>query len=150
MRSSCKPLSYTRKPKDPNSSWIRLHHVKNKPLPIYDRALQILESESLLPKEPGKIFSPLLTLIPCFMVSSYDKDFLPLRPTSNPKRNKFSKPFIQSTEVLPNGSLKQPSQAERVLNCHSHNTRVQNRVLHSIDKKIDRVTHHVSQHDLHL
>ncbi|KAK2634646.1 hypothetical protein Ddye_029438 [Dipteronia dyeriana] len=40
--------------------------------------------------------------------------------------------------------------AKQVLNWHSRNARVQNRVLHSIDQKIDQVSHHVSQHDLHL
>ncbi|KAK2658812.1 hypothetical protein Ddye_005345 [Dipteronia dyeriana] len=59
-------------------------------------------------------------------------------------------PFIQSTEVLPDGSLKQPSQAEQVLNWHTRNATVQNRVLHSIDQKIDQVSHHVSQHDHQL
>ncbi|KAK2664686.1 hypothetical protein Ddye_003260 [Dipteronia dyeriana] len=53
-------------------------------------------------------------------------------------------------DVLLDGSLKQPSQAEQVLKWQSHNARVQNRVLNSIDQKIDRVTHHVSQHDHHL
>ncbi|KAK2663834.1 hypothetical protein Ddye_002408 [Dipteronia dyeriana] len=42
------------------------------------------------------------------------------------------------------------SKAEQVLNWHSRNARVQNRVLHSIDQKIDQVSHHVSQPDLHL
>ncbi|KAK2637387.1 hypothetical protein Ddye_032179 [Dipteronia dyeriana] len=37
-----------------------------------------------------------------------------------------------------------------VINWQSHNAGVQNRVLNSVDKKIDRVTHHVSQHDHHL
>ncbi|KAK2652734.1 hypothetical protein Ddye_012590 [Dipteronia dyeriana] len=61
----------------------------------------------------------------------------------------LDRPFVQSTESLPDGSLKQPSQDEQVLNWHSQNVRVQNRVLHSIDWKIDQVTQHVSQHDLH-
>ncbi|KAK2634142.1 hypothetical protein Ddye_028934 [Dipteronia dyeriana] len=150
IRSSCKPLSHTRKPKDPDSPWIGLHHVKKKPLPIYDRALKILKSEGLLPKETEKPFLPLSAPIPCFMTSSYDKDFPPLEPASNPERDLFSRPFVQSTEVLPDGSLKQLSQVEQVLNWHSHNIRVQNRVLHSIDQNIDQVTYHFSQHDLHL
>ncbi|KAK2666062.1 hypothetical protein Ddye_004636 [Dipteronia dyeriana] len=84
------------------------------------------------------------------MASNYDQDFPPLVPTSNPERNLFSRPFIQTTKVLSYGSLKQPSKAEQVLNWQSHNARVQNRVLNSIDQKIDRVTHHVSQHDHNL
>ncbi|KAK2645573.1 hypothetical protein Ddye_020768 [Dipteronia dyeriana] len=84
------------------------------------------------------------------MASSYDKDFSPLESSSNPERNLFSRPFIQSTEVLPDGSLKQPSHAEQVLNWHTRNATVQNRVLHSIDQKIDQVSHHVSQHDHQL
>ncbi|KAK2639412.1 hypothetical protein Ddye_027207 [Dipteronia dyeriana] len=86
----------------------------------------------------------------CSYSTSYDKDFPPLESSSNPERNLFSRPFIQSTEVLPDGSLTQPSQAEQVLNWHTRNATVQNRVLHSIDQKIDQVSHHVSQHDHHL
>ncbi|KAK2643039.1 hypothetical protein Ddye_024802 [Dipteronia dyeriana] len=84
------------------------------------------------------------------MASSYDKDFPHLESSSNPERNLFSKPFIQPSEVLPDRSLKQPSQAEQVLNWHTRNATVQNRVLHSIDKKIDQVSHQVSQHDHQL
>ncbi|KAK2656992.1 hypothetical protein Ddye_010044 [Dipteronia dyeriana] len=84
------------------------------------------------------------------MASSYDKDFPPLESSSNPERNLFSRPFIQSTEVLHDGSLKQPFQAEQVLNWHTRNATVQNRVFHSIDQKIDKVSHHVSQHDNQL
>ncbi|KAK2662452.1 hypothetical protein Ddye_001026 [Dipteronia dyeriana] len=67
-----------------------------------------------------------------------------------PLRNLFSKPFIQSTEVLLDGSHNQPSQAEQVLNWHTRNATVQNRVLHSIDQKIDKVSHQVSQQDNQL
>ena len=81
------------------------------------------------------------------MASNYDQDFPPLEPSSNLEKNRFSRPFIQSTEVLPDGSLKHPSQAEQVLNWQTHNARIQNRVLNSIDQKIDRVSHHVSQHE---
>ncbi|KAK2647794.1 hypothetical protein Ddye_015283 [Dipteronia dyeriana] len=153
MRSSCKPTHKYHKPDDPTSRWKGLLPAKNKPLSIYDRALQILKSEGLLPDEPmePKEFpSYVPTPIPCFMASSYDKDFPPLEPSSNPERNLFSRPFVQTTEVFPDGSLKQPSQSEQVINWHSCNARVQNRVLHSIDQKIDQVAYHVSQHDLNL
>ncbi|KAK2655870.1 hypothetical protein Ddye_008922 [Dipteronia dyeriana] len=119
MRSSCKPGPLHSKPEDPNRPWIGLHPVKNIPLPIYDRALQILISEGLLPdepEEPKKLITPLPAHIPCFMASNYDKDFPPLEPTSNPERNLFFRPFVQSTEILPDGSFRQPSQAEQVLN----------------------------------
>ncbi|KAK2655053.1 hypothetical protein Ddye_008105 [Dipteronia dyeriana] len=153
MRSSCKPTHSYRDPKDPHSPWIGLLSIRNKPLPIYDRAIQILKNKGLLPdepEEPEKILPPAPAPIPCFMASSYDKDFPPLESSSNLERNLFLRPFIQSTEVLPDGSLKQSSQAEQVLNWHTRNATVQNRVLHSIDQKIDQVSHHVSQHDLHL
>ncbi|KAK2658294.1 hypothetical protein Ddye_004827 [Dipteronia dyeriana] len=75
IRSSYKPGHSHHKPDDPNSPWIGLHPVKNKPLPIYDRALQILKSEGLLLDEP---LPPLPAPRPCFMASSYDKDFPPL------------------------------------------------------------------------
>ncbi|KAK2665811.1 hypothetical protein Ddye_004385 [Dipteronia dyeriana] len=129
-RSSCKPTRPSRYPKDPHSPW-----------------------NGLLPDEPNeseKILPPTLAPVPCFMVSSYDKDFPPLESSSNLERNIFSRPFIQSTEVLPDGSLKQPSQAEQVHNWHTRNATVQNIVLHSIDQKIDQASHHVSQHDLYL
>ncbi|KAK2637673.1 hypothetical protein Ddye_025468 [Dipteronia dyeriana] len=141
MRLSCKPGCPHRKPDDPNSQWIGLHLVKKKPLPIYDRALQILKSEGLLPDKPKdseKLLPSLLAPIPCFMASGYEKDFPPLEPSSNHERNLFSRPFVQTTEILPDGSLKKPSQAEQVLNWNSRNARVQNRVLHSIDQKIDQ------------
>ncbi|KAK2638571.1 hypothetical protein Ddye_026366 [Dipteronia dyeriana] len=150
-KSSCKPILSHRDPKDPHSPWVGLRPIKNKPLPIYDRALQILKEERLLLDEPiEKLLLPVPVPIPCYMASSYDKDFPPLESSSNPERNLFSRPFIQSTEVLPDGSLKQPSQAEQVLKWHTRNATVQNRVLHSIDQKIDQVSHHVSQHDQHL
>ncbi|KAK3198548.1 hypothetical protein Dsin_021963 [Dipteronia sinensis] len=106
-------------------------------------------------EDPG---SPWIGLLPqmssqpihCFMAFSYDQDFPPLEPTSNPEKNRFSRAYVQSTEVLPDGSLKHPFQAEQVLNWKSHNAKVQNRVLSSIDQKIDRVSHHVSQHENRL
>ena len=110
-----------------------------------------MRSEGLLPPEPTP--EPLISSfpqpqpIPCYMTSKYDQDFPPLEPSSNPENNRFSRTFIQSTEVLPNGSLKHPSQAEQVLNWQTHNARIQNRVLTSIVQKIDRVSHHVSQHE---
>ncbi|KAK2658556.1 hypothetical protein Ddye_005089 [Dipteronia dyeriana] len=45
VKASCKPISLFRKPKDPHSPWIGLQPIKNRPLPIYDRALQILKEE---------------------------------------------------------------------------------------------------------
>ncbi|KAK0584296.1 hypothetical protein LWI29_010710 [Acer saccharum] len=138
------------KPGHPDSPWIGLHPIKKKPLPIYDRALQILLSEGLLPPQLDYATPTLPPPVPCYMTSDYDCDFPPLEPSSNQEKTRFSKPFVQSTEVQPDGSFKQPSQAEQVLNWQSHNARAQNRVLNSIDQKIDRVTRHVSQHDLHL
>ncbi|KAK2663173.1 hypothetical protein Ddye_001747 [Dipteronia dyeriana] len=61
------------------------------------------------------------------MASSYDKDFPPLESSSNQEWNLFSRLFIQSTEVLPDGSLKQPSQVEQVLNWHTRNATIHNR-----------------------
>ena len=40
--TSCKPRYKPHKPEDPDSPWLGLHPIKHKPLPIYDRALQIL------------------------------------------------------------------------------------------------------------
>ena len=125
--SPCKPSRRSYKPDDPDSPWIGLHPIKNKPLPIYDRALQILRSEGLLPPEPEPQPiqpQPQPQPIPCYMASNYDQDFPPLEPSSNPEKNRFSRPFIQSTEVLPDGSLKHPSQAEQVLNWQTHNARI--------------------------
>ncbi|KAK0607802.1 hypothetical protein LWI29_020769 [Acer saccharum] len=147
---SCKSWPKPHKPGHPDSPWIGLHPIKKKPLPIYDRALQILRSEGLLPSQPDYAAPTLPPPVPCYMTSDYDCDFPPLEPSSNQEKTRFSKPFVQSTEVQPDGSFKQPSQAEQVLNWQSHNARAQNRVLNSIDQKIDRVTRHVSQHDHHL
>ncbi|KAK2641134.1 hypothetical protein Ddye_022897 [Dipteronia dyeriana] len=82
-------------------------------------------------------------------------------PVPNPRGHLANQSFLpeiqkiltvigMSTEVIPDGSLKQPSQVEQVLNWHTRNATVQKRVLHSIDQKIDQVSHHVSQHDHHL
>ncbi|KAK3222092.1 hypothetical protein Dsin_009117 [Dipteronia sinensis] len=79
------------------------------------------------------------------MASSYDHDFPPLEPSTNPEKNMFSKPYVQSTEVLPDGSLKHSYHVEQVLNWKSHNARIHNRVLNSIDQKIDRVSNHVDR-----
>ncbi|KAK0574989.1 hypothetical protein LWI29_032165 [Acer saccharum] len=147
---SCKSWPKPHKPGRPDSPWIGLHPIKKKPLPIYDRALQILQSEGHLPPQPDYATPALPPPVPCYMTSDYDCDFPPLEPSSNQEKTRFSKPFVQSTEVQPDGSFKQPSQAEQVLNWQSHNARAQNRVLNSIDQKIDRVTRHVSQHDHHL
>ncbi|KAK2643040.1 hypothetical protein Ddye_024803 [Dipteronia dyeriana] len=42
---SCKPIHTRRDPKDPRSPWIGLQPIRNKPLSIYDRALQILKDD---------------------------------------------------------------------------------------------------------
>ncbi|KAK2646155.1 hypothetical protein Ddye_021350 [Dipteronia dyeriana] len=138
MRSSCKPTRSFRDPKDPHSPWNGLLLIKNKPLSIYDRALQILKDEGLLPDKPKGILPPIPPPILCFMASSYDKDFPPLESSSNPERNIF----LDLSSNLLRSYLTDPSN-----NLHAT---VQNRVLHSIDQKIDQVSHHVSQHDLHL
>ncbi|KAK2653717.1 hypothetical protein Ddye_013573 [Dipteronia dyeriana] len=51
-RALCKLFCKPRNPADPKSPWIGLRPIKNKPLPIYDRALQILQAEALLPERP--------------------------------------------------------------------------------------------------
>ncbi|KAK1583991.1 hypothetical protein Q3G72_028932 [Acer saccharum] len=124
---SCKPSHKPRKPNDPDSPWI-----------------------GLLPSQPNILVPTLPPPILCYMTSDYDCDFPPLEPSSNSEKTRFSRPFVQTTEVQPDGSLKQPSQAEQILNWQSHNARAQNRVVNYIDQKIDRVTRHVSQHDHHL
>ncbi|KAI9194301.1 hypothetical protein LWI28_004926 [Acer negundo] len=146
----CKPTRKPHKHDAHNSPWIGLHHIKDKPLPIYDRASQISRSEGLNPLEPYTSVPLTPSPIPCYMASNYNQDFPPLEPSSNPEKNRFSRPFIQSTEVFPDRSLKHPTQAEQVINWQSHNAKIQNRVLHSIDQKIDHVTHHASQQDHRL
>ncbi|KAK1559121.1 hypothetical protein Q3G72_010945 [Acer saccharum] len=112
----CQPLRRSHRPDDPNSPWIGLRPIKNKPLPIYDRASQILRSEGLLSTEP-KTEIPVPSVpslpppIPCYIASNYDQDFPPLEPSANLEKNRFSRPFVQTT------------------------------------KRINRVAHHVSQHD---
>ncbi|KAK3230823.1 hypothetical protein Dsin_002704 [Dipteronia sinensis] len=105
--TSCKTDRRSHSPEDPDSTWIGLLPISKQPLPIYDRALQILRTEGLLPQIPSQS-------IPCFMASSYDQDFLFIEPTSNPEKTRFSRPYVQSTEILPDGSLKHPSHAEQL------------------------------------
>ncbi|KAK3200411.1 hypothetical protein Dsin_023826 [Dipteronia sinensis] len=88
-----------------DSLWIDLLPIPKRPLPIYDRAIQILNDEGLLLHSSSQP-------IPCFMASSYDQDFPPLEPASNPEKNRFSRPYVQTIEVLLDGNLKLPSQAE--------------------------------------
>ncbi|KAI9170154.1 hypothetical protein LWI28_023371 [Acer negundo] len=135
--SSCKLQRKPRKLNDPDNPWIGLPPIKTNHLSIYERAIEIIRSERLLPSKPKPLSIPLPPAIPCYMASNYDHDFPPLESTSNPKKTICSRPYVQSTEVLPDGSLKHPSQAEQVLNWQSHNARIQNRVLSSIDQKID-------------
>ncbi|KAK0582373.1 hypothetical protein LWI29_024886 [Acer saccharum] len=110
---SCKSWPKPHKPGHRDSPWIGLHPIKKKPLPIYDRALQILRSEGLLPPQPDYATPTLPPPVPCYMTSDYDCDFPPLEPSSNQEKTRFSKHFVQSTEVQPDGSFKQPSQAEQ-------------------------------------
>ncbi|KAK1556718.1 hypothetical protein Q3G72_010738 [Acer saccharum] len=69
---------------------------------------------------------------------------------SIPDQNLHSRPFIQTTEVQPDGTFKKPSQAEQVLNWHTQNAEAQNKVLSSIDQKIDKVNNRVKTQDQHL
>ncbi|KAK3205523.1 hypothetical protein Dsin_019569 [Dipteronia sinensis] len=100
-RTSCKPSRRSHSPDDPDNPWIGLLPISKQPLPIYDRALQILRTKGLLPQ----LRSP---PIPCFMASRYDQVFPPLEPASNPEKTIFSRPYVQSTEVLHDGSFKAP------------------------------------------
>ncbi|KAK3232258.1 hypothetical protein Dsin_004139 [Dipteronia sinensis] len=74
---SCKHDLRSHSPNDPDSPWIDLLPIQNKPLPIYDKAIQIPRNEGRLPQ---------IQPIPCFMASSYDHDFPPIEPTSNPEK----------------------------------------------------------------
>lgn len=78
------------------------------------------------------------------MASSYDSEFPYLEPITDHTEHLFSQPYIQVTEVLFDGTRKQPSLAEQVLNWHTHNARTQNRVLQQNDQKLSQVSHHVS------
>ncbi|KAK0582089.1 hypothetical protein LWI29_021433 [Acer saccharum] len=51
----CKPAPKPQKPDRSSKPWIGLHPIKNKPLPIYDRVLQILRSEGFLPNPEHQI-----------------------------------------------------------------------------------------------
>ncbi|KAK3230237.1 hypothetical protein Dsin_002118 [Dipteronia sinensis] len=72
QRSSCNPDRQAHSPDDPDSPWVGLLPISRQHLLIYDRALQILRAEVLLPQPPSQP-------IPCFMASSYDQDFPPYR-----------------------------------------------------------------------
>ncbi|KAK3211489.1 hypothetical protein Dsin_016195 [Dipteronia sinensis] len=59
----------------------------------------------------GLLPQPSSQHIPYYMASSYDQDFLPLEPAFNHEKTRFSRPYVQSSEVLPDGSLNHPSHA---------------------------------------
>jgi len=69
-----------------------------------------------------------------------DEDFPTLERKSDPEKGISSKPFIQSTEILPEGTYKPLSQAEEVLNWQISNSLSQNSLLKVIEKKVDKMT----------
>jgi len=98
-------------------------------LPIYKEGLKTLRKEGYLPppadpnlitwpppKNCSNLFQPKQKEleISCFMFK--DEDFPTLERKSDSEKGISSKPFIQSTEILPEGTYKPLSQAEEVLN----------------------------------
>ena len=52
----------------------------------------------------------------CLCLSHYEADFPALERKSNPTTQTHTKPFIQPTEVQPDGKLKPLTQAKEILN----------------------------------
>jgi len=134
-------------------------------LSIYDEAIAILEKEGLLdpqppddpsliswsPRDAYKGCTPFLESpvpIPCMMITP--EEFPPLEISENPTERRASKPFIQNTEIQPDGRHQPLSQAEEVLNWHTENSRAQNAMLQRIDAKVDKITTNLEANDQKL
>ena len=152
-KKKCKPPPKpTRKSDLDNGPWIGIKK-KAEPLPIYEEGLKVLRKEryppppadsNLITWPPSKNCSNLFHQkqkrleISCFMFK--DKDFPTLERKSDPEKGISSKPFVQSTEILPEGSYKPLSQAEEVLNWQTSNSLSQNGLLKVIERKVDKMT----------
>jgi len=152
-KKRCKsPPKPTRKSDPDNGPWIGIRK-KAEPLPIYKKGLKTLRKEGYLPppanpnlitwpppKNCSNLFQPKQKEleISCFMFK--DEDFPTLERKSDPEKGISSKPFIQSTEILPEGTHKPLSQAEEVLNWQTSNSLSQNSLLKVIGKKVDKMT----------
>ena len=118
-RRRCKsPPKPTRRTNPEDGPWVGLKK-RAKPLPIYKEGLKVLRKERYLPPpaDPNLITWPppkncsnkfkkadTVPVIPCFMFK--DADFPTLERKSEPEKGISSKPFVQSTEILPEGSYK--------------------------------------------
>ncbi|KAF3443443.1 hypothetical protein FNV43_RR13125 [Rhamnella rubrinervis] len=108
-KSQCKPqISPRRPPTNPST-----------PLPIYRKALKILEKE--ISARTAQL---------CMMFASdsqqYTVQFPLLGRQDHPDLITSSKPYIQQKEVMPNGSRKSITQEAKVLNWHSLNSQALN------------------------
>jgi len=68
-----------------------------------------------------------------------EEGFPSLERKTNAEKQISTKPFIQPTEVLPDGIYKPSSQAEEVLNWQTTNSIAQNNLLKVIKKKVDKL-----------
>jgi len=68
-----------------------------------------------------------------------EEGFPSLERKTNAEKQISTKPFIQPTEVLPDGTYKPSSQAEEVLNWQTTNSIAQNNLLKVIEKKVDKL-----------
>ncbi|MCH85326.1 polyprotein-like, partial [Trifolium medium] len=82
--------------------------------------------------------------------SQYDQQFPALERKIDPITHRASKPFVQPSEVLPDGKLKPLSQAEEVLNWQSKNMIAQNDSLQSLNEKIVKTTERIEETEENL
>ncbi|KAF3442844.1 hypothetical protein FNV43_RR16762 [Rhamnella rubrinervis] len=118
----CKPQTPPRRP----------HQDLTKPLPIYRKALKILEKETpVRPIQPCMMFA--------FKSQTYNSQFPPLGRQDHPDLKTSSRPYVRQKEVMLDGSRKSLTQEAEVLNWQTLNSQAQNQMLTQIDTKLDRV-----------
>jgi len=149
-KKQCKPpLKPTRRYDPDNGLWIGIRKTKD-PLLIYEREIKALRKEGYPPADPNLITWPPpkngLNLfrekkpvaVPCMMFTNEDFPFLERQVDTGKKIS--TKPFVQPTEILPDGTYKPSTQAEEVLNWQTTNSLAQNNLLKVIEKKVDKMT----------
>ena len=149
-KKQCKPLPKPTRRYDPdNGLWIGIRKTKD-PLLIYEREIKALRKEGYPPADPNLITWPPpkngLNLfrekkpvaVPCMMFTN--EDFPSLERQVDTGKKISTKPFVQPTEILPDGTYKPSTQAEEVLNWQTTNSLAQNNLLKVIEKKVDKMT----------
>ncbi|KAK7361465.1 hypothetical protein VNO77_03531 [Canavalia gladiata] len=148
----CKPPPPPKRRSDSEDKpWVGIRK-KREPLPLYKEGLKHMgrQRHSPPPDDGDLITWPppkncpnsyrrktkvqTVPTVPCMM---NEEDFPPLERRDHKARKVVTRPYVQPTEVTPDGSSKPTSQAEEVLNWQTENALAQNIVLQRIEKKVD-------------